>query len=100
MLEPAADLDRRGRHQTQLLQLAPQLVNPRNPRLVKRLQDVLLQRCDLGRELLDDDEIVVDNEVDQGIEDIVLAVGQLLGRRLGTLAAPGRRTPRRRGGPR
>jgi hypothetical protein len=75
MLQPSADLNRRGRHQAQLLQLTPQLVDARDPRLIKWLQDMLLERLDLGCELLDDDEIVVDDEVDQSVEDVVLAMG-------------------------
>src|SRR5947209_8013527 len=86
MLQPSTDFDRRRRHQTQLLQLAPQLVDACDPRLIEWLQNMLLERLDLGCELLDDDKIIVDDKVDQRVEDVILSVGQLLGHRLGPLA--------------
>jgi hypothetical protein len=89
MLQPPADFDSRRRYQAQLLQLSPKLVNTSDPSFIKWLQNVFLERLDLVRELLDNDKVVVDDKVYQGVEDVVLAMDQLLGRRLGALPHPG-----------
>ena len=57
-----------------------------DPGFVQRLQDVLLEGLDLGREVFDHRQVVVDDEVDHRVEHVVLAVAELLGRRLGALA--------------
>src|SRR6266404_549007 len=77
MLQPVADIDERNDCLSQAQQLATQHVETVDLGLMKRATEhSLFQFIDLPLDRLDNGHVVVDDEVQDGIEDVVLAAGE------------------------
>ena len=77
MFEPAADIDQRHHRIAQLEELTPQRIEPLHLLCADRLmQDPVLQLLDFLAHRLDHRHVIVDDEIEDLVEDIVLAVRQ------------------------
>ena len=77
VLQPVADIDERTDCLSQAQQLATQHVEAIDLGLMKRsMEHAILELIDLALDRLDDRHVVVDDEVEDGIEDVILAAGE------------------------
>jgi hypothetical protein len=77
MLQPVADIDERPDCLSQSQQLATEHVQTIDLGLMKRsMEHAILEFVDLSLDCFDDGQVVVDDEVQDGIEDVILAAGE------------------------
>ena len=87
MLEPAADLDQRARGVAQAQQIAPQQIEPVDVLGGEALhQHAVLDALDLVGDRIQHRRVIVDDKIEDGVEDIVLALAERLGSRLAAFA--------------
>ena len=77
MFKPAADLDQRPHRVPQAQQIAPQQIQPLDLRPRHRArQHQILHRFDFFLDGFEHRRVVIDDEIEDGVEDVVLAAGQ------------------------